>query len=198
MLRELTGPRPAVRPAPDAGGESDDALVVASLADESAFHRLHDRYAARVFRYVRLRSASDDDAADLTQTVFLKVWLGRARYRPGKAPFAAYLFTIARNALTDMHRRSRPTLPWEALPDLPDDRAGDPESAALRRERLSRLNHHLRELDPQKRELLALRFAAGLTSREIAEVVGKKEEAVKRQLTRIIDALEEKHHDDLV
>jgi RNA polymerase sigma-70 factor (ECF subfamily) len=74
--------------------------------------------------------------------------------------------------------------------------AGGPEQAALRTEQLERLRSLLRELDSNKRELLAMRFAAGLSSREIGAVIGKKEAAVKKQLGRILRTLKEKYGDD--
>jgi len=53
----------------------------------------------------------------------------------------------------------------------------------------------VRELDEGKRELLAMRFAAGLTSREIAAVLGKSETAIKKQLTRIVRNLKERYRE---
>jgi RNA polymerase sigma-70 factor (ECF subfamily) len=71
--------------------------------------------------------------------------------------------------------------------------ADSPEDLVLRRERLDRLRAMVSRLDANKRELLALRFAAGLTSREIGTVVGKSEGAVKKQLFRIIASLKEQY-----
>jgi RNA polymerase sigma-70 factor (ECF subfamily) len=193
VLRALSRPDIAVQT--EAG--DDDALIVASRTEPLAFQHLHERYAARVYRYLHLRAASPEDAADLTQAVFLKLWQARSTYRPGKAPFPAFLFRIARNALTDAHRRRRPTLSWDGVAEVIPDQTGDPEAVALRNERLARLRRLVARLDPQKRELLALRFAGGLSAREIAPVVGKSEAAVKKQLTRIIDSLEEHYRDEL-
>ena len=115
-----------------------------------------------------------------------------SKYRAGSGPFAAWLFRIAHNAAVDVHRRRKPSLTWDDLPESSAESAADsPEDLVLRRERLDRLRVLVSGLDANKRELLALRFAAGLTSREIGVVVGKGEGAVKKQLFRIIASLKE-------
>ena len=117
--------------------------------------------------------------------------------RPGGVRSALRpLFRIARNVATDAHRRRRPALDIDLLPERLDIASDDdPEVAALRRERVERLREQLATLDPDKRELLGLRFAAGLSSREIAPVVGRSEAAVKKQITRIIQQLREQYGD---
>jgi RNA polymerase sigma-70 factor (ECF subfamily) len=170
-------------------------LVQAAQADPAAFAALYARYYTRVFRYLRARTAGTEEAADLTQQVFLQVLDALPRYQERGLPFAAWLFRIAANAATDAHRRRRPSIGWHVLSgELPGD-DGDPERAALQQERLERLRALVARLDETQRELLALRFAAGLSAREIAAVAGKREGAVKRRLTRIIQRLREQYGD---
>ena len=153
---------------------------------------VYQRYLARVYAYVRTRAGTAEDAADLTQQVFLKALDALPAYRQRGLPFAAWLFRIARNTAADHRRQRRTTIAWDLLPESvqSSDEAG-PETALLRREALARLETALARLDPAKRELLALRFAAGLTARDIAAVVGKSEEAVRKQLSRTLGALKE-------
>jgi RNA polymerase sigma-70 factor, ECF subfamily len=178
-------------------GEHDlPALVRAAQAHPSAFSPLYAEYHARIFRYLRLRVPDDDEAADLTQQVFLQALDALPRYDERGLPFAAWLFRIARNAAIDAQRKRRQTVDIDLLPEAllrSDD--GDPEAEALRQERLERLRALLGQLDAEQRELLALRFAAGLTSREIAAIVDKREAAVKRQLSRLIQKLREQYGD---
>jgi RNA polymerase sigma-70 factor (ECF subfamily) len=72
----------------------------------------------------------------------------------------------------------------------------EPESAALLKEARTRLRALLAQLDPDKRELLVLRFVSRLTAREIGLVVGKSEQAVQKQLTRTLHALKERYDED--
>jgi RNA polymerase sigma-70 factor (ECF subfamily) len=174
---------------------ADEALLVrAAQADAAAFAPLYHHYYPRIYRYLRARAGSDDDAADLTQAVFLRALAALPGYRERGFPFAAWLFRIARNIATDAQRKRRPTVDLDLLPEeLHATDANPPEQAALDAERLDRLRAILATLDADKRELLALRFAGGLTSAEIAAVLGKREGAVKRQLSRIIQGLREQY-----
>jgi RNA polymerase sigma-70 factor (ECF subfamily) len=171
----------------------DEAAVVrAAQSDLAAFAPLYEHYHVRVYRYLLARTTSVEEAADLTQQVFLQALDALSRYRERGLPFAAWLFRIARNAATSAQRQRRPTVDWELLPEAwRATTADDPEHAALRQERLDRLRALLAALDADERELLALRFAGGLSAREIAPLVGKREAAVKRRLTRIIKRLRE-------
>lgn len=161
-------------------------LLDAARRDPTAFGILYQRYLPRIYRYLRTRTTSEDEAADLTQQVFLKAFDALPSYRNRGAPFTAWLFRIARNVAIDHARRKRITLTWDLQPEaLHPATDTTPESVVLREEALQRLRVLLSQLDTGKRELLALRFAAGLTNREISVVVGKSEAAVKKQLARI-------------
>ncbi len=173
--------------------ETDEAsLIQAARSDPRAFGPLYEHYLARIYRYLRARTATDEAAADLTQQVFLKALAALPNYHPRGLPFAAWLFRIARNTAIDRYRRSRDLLSLENLhPSLEPRGEANPEATLLQQEQLERLRVLLEKLDADKRELLALRFAGQLTSSEIGLVVGKSEEAVKKQLGRILHSLKE-------
>ena len=164
----------------------------AAKRDPAAFATLYQRYFARVYRYLRIRLRSEEDAADLTQQVFLKALDALPRYQSRRAPFAAWLFTIARRTLADRFRRRPVTLPLEAAGDLLADH--EMEAAVLRRESIEQLTALLGSLNPDARDLLALRFAAGLTTPEIAAILGKRPEAVRKALSRLLQSLKEQYH----
>ncbi len=173
--------------------EEDDVLVAAARVQPEAFGRLYQRHVTPVYRYVRTRTTSDEEAADITQSVFIKAMASLDRFRPG-SPFAAWLFRIARNASTDAYRRRRKTVGLDGLPEpWLESLADSPEDLAIKQERLRRLRGLLAQLDGEKQELLALRFGSGLTLREIAGVVGKREGAIKKQMSRIMATLKEQY-----
>ncbi len=176
-------------------GSDESALVEAAQRDPIAFGALYQLYVTRVYRYLRGHTSSDDDAADLTQQVFLRALDALPAYRSRGAPFGAWLFRIAHHAVVDAHRQQRTMVAWDALPEsLQPASAADLEGDLLHQEALARLRQLVARLDPEKRELLSLRFAAQLSATEIATVVGKKPQAVKKQLTRIIHTLKEHYH----
>ncbi len=181
-----------------AESREDAELAEAALQRSDEFGLLYERYLPRVYRYLLSRCGSRDEAADLTQIAFTRAYVNLARYQPGRAPFAAWLFRIARNAAADAYRKRRATVSWDGLPEaLTAANGTQPDAIAEKHERLARLRVLLERIEPAKRELLVLRFASDLSSREIAVVVGKSEAAVKKRLTRTIAQLKEYYPDEL-
>ena len=178
--------------------DADEAeLVRTAQTHPAAFAALYQRYLVRVYNYARARLESEEDAADLTQQIFLQALSALPNYQPRGAPFAAWLFQIARRAIIDAHRRRKDVVSWDALPaafHTPMEYQ-EMDSGLLHQERLARLKTLLTRLEPAQRELLALRFAAGLSTPQIAQVVGKSHAAVKKQLTRLLHTLKEQYHE---
>jgi RNA polymerase sigma-70 factor (ECF subfamily) len=174
----------------------DDRLAIDARRDPAAFASLYERHVERVFQYLRARGAPEELAADLTATTFERALVHIDRYRPGPAGFAPWLLRIARNAYIDAGRRSRPTV-YLVEADRLAAGGPSPEDAALASEERRRLIALLAELPDIQRDALALRFAVGLSSREIGDVIGKSEDATKKLLTRALAALRESiRHDD--
>lgn len=192
MLRVAGADRFLSSAARSAVSEDEAALVRAAQERPEAFGVLYERHLDGIYRYLQLRVGTSD-AADLTQQVFLRALASLPTYKARGLPFSAWLFRIARNVATDYYRSSR-RIPDELLPDVAEPAsASSPEEAALQRERFEHLRLLLAELNVDKRELLAMRFGAGLTSREIGAVFGKSEAAIKKQLTRILQSIKEKY-----
>jgi RNA polymerase sigma-70 factor (ECF subfamily) len=174
----------------------DAALVHAAQDNPTAFAPLYQQYRDRIYRYLRTRTSSNEDAADLTQQVFLQALDALPRYRIQQTPFAAWLTRIAHNLAVNDRQRRKTTVPWDYLPEALQPLAeGDLDDHVLRNEALVQLRLALQTLNTSAREVLALRFAAGLTVAETAAVVGRSEAAVKKQLTRTLHALKERYHD---
>lgn len=144
----------------------------------------------RVYNFFRYRTGDPQLAEDLTATTFEKAWRHRDRYRREVAAFSTWLFAIARNVAADHARRQRPTVPLEAVPpETAEEPAGQPEAAAQRRQTLARLAGLLRRLPERERDLLALKYGAELTNREIARLTGLSESNVGTVLSRAVGKL---------
>lgn len=179
------------------GDHDDVALARAARDDIAAFGALYQRYHGRVYRYLRTHVRCDEDAEDLLQQVFLRAFDALPRYHPRKGTFTSWLFRIARNAAIDFQRRHHDTLTWDAMPEALHPRSDDDLDARMaHQESLGRLRHLLATLPADKREILALRFSGELTLPEIGAVIGKSEEATRKQLTRTLQMLEERYDDD--
>jgi len=181
-----------------ASDADEEALVQAAQRDLAAFGPLYARYQDRIYTYLRTRTGQAEDAADLTQQVFVQALAALPRYRARGISIAAWLFRIARNVATDWQRCQRPTVSWDAVPEAFHPRASETaDGALLRREAYAPLYVLLAGLDTQTREVLILRFTAQLTLAEIGAVLGKSEDAARKQITRALHALKEQYHDDI-
>jgi len=170
----------------------DERLALGARSDPTAFATLYGRHREPVFRYLRARCTTDDDALDLNAVTFERALVAIARYRPLGAGFSAWLLRIARNAAIDLGRQNR-TRPVPApLGDAEAQPAqDDPEAAAIISEEHRRLRALVRALPEPQRDAVALRYSAGLTARQIGAVIGKSEEATQKLITRALSDLKE-------
>lgn len=171
-----------------------DHVAREGAVDRAEFERLYVRYRDPVFRYVRRLSHSEDEAAELTAGTFERALAKLHTFRGEGAGFAPWLFRIARNLVTDAHRRRRLLVPLQHLaPWRHPHEPVTPEEASLRREAASELSRYLDELSETERECLSLRYGAGLTAAEIGSVIGKSEVATQKLMARALAKLKEKY-----
>lgn len=174
--------------------ERDEELAIEARSDPDAFGVLYQRHRLAVFRYVRTRTANEDDAAELTAIAFERALTAMPRYRSSGGGVLAWLLRIARNAAIDAGRRAS-TVPMVA--DLADERpSSSPEAAVLDAEAHAALAEAVNRLPEVQRDALALRYAAGLTAREIGAVIGKSEQATQKLMSRALVTLREEHRHD--
>jgi RNA polymerase sigma-70 factor (ECF subfamily) len=168
-----------------------EAAVRARDGDTDALRFLYLRYADCVYGYVCSIVRDEHEAEDVTQHVFAKLPAALARYEPRAAPFSAWILRVAYNAAID-HVRARRPVPCEEVrsADIVDDTSG--------RERFADLRLALDALPQEQRDVLVLRFVIGLTPREVAERIGRSEDAVhglqhrgRRSLRREMERIEE-------
>jgi RNA polymerase sigma-70 factor (ECF subfamily) len=137
-----------------------------------------ERYYAAIFRYFRYRGADADTANDLASSTFERALRGIDRFDARKGQIQTWLFAIARNVAIN-HWKAE-ALPFsvpldDELPDL-----GDPplEDALILTEDKEQILAALQSLDSRAREIIALKFGGPLTNRQIAELIGIREQNV--------------------
>ena len=157
-----------------------------------SFEILYDRYHVQVYRYLYAHLKHEHDATDLLQHVFLQAWKQRQTYEPRRGSVATWLLSIAHHRLVDFYRISRPSISWESMPEIPA-MDQNPESKVISEESIAQVRRLLEALPQPEQELLALRFAAQLSSAEIAAMIGKSEAATKKHLTRLLHRLQEQY-----
>lgn len=141
----------------------------------------------RVYNYFRYRGLPDAVAEDLTAATFEKAWRSRESYRRDRGAVSTWLLAIARRVAVDEFRTARDEIDIDAL-EQPASHPG-PEEAVQRREQEDSLRRLLAALPDRERELVALKYGAGLNNRAIAHQTGLSESNVGTILSRVVNRL---------
>jgi RNA polymerase sigma-70 factor (ECF subfamily) len=176
---------------------SEEATLVARVAagDESAYRALLAVHLAPLNRYARRMLGDRDEADDVTQEVFVRLWTDAHRYCPEAARLTTWLHRIAHNLCVDWQRRhGRISLAGDALPQ---ETTLGPEVDLAEAARARRVREAVDALPERQRSALVLCHYQGLGNREAAEIVGVSVEALESLLARarrtLRRALEEEH-----
>ncbi|MDP3062090.1 MAG: sigma-70 family RNA polymerase sigma factor [Chloroflexota bacterium] len=165
----------------------DEDLVRLAARDREAFVCLYLRYVQRVYSYVAWRIGRRE-AEDITADVFMRALEGMGRFQPERS-FRAWLFGIAHHRVSEYLRKRKP---GALLDDHLAGTQGDPEEISLAAERVAMARSLVAELPTQHREVIELRYWAGLPIREVAHLTGRSEGAVKVLIHRILRGMKDK------
>ncbi len=165
-----------------------DVIDRARGGDRSAFAELYDTHCGAVYRYVLYRVREPSDAEDLTSEVFTRAFANIHRYRWQGKSLLAWLYTIARNAVTDRRRRQRPTVDLEGAYGVAED-GPTAHDHAVRGEQVDALRGAVKHLTTEQQEVLLLRFVENMSSRQVAKMLGKNEGAVRALQFRALGRL---------
>ncbi len=160
-------------------------LIEAAQRDPRQFAELYEQNFDRVYAFVARRVGDPAEAQDLTSEVFHQALAHLGRFEWRGTPFAAWLYRIASNAIVDRAKR----LAREQSGPVPDhaDEFDLEES-----EQLAQLFRLVRELPPDQRRVVEMRFAEQKSIREIAQELGRTEGAVKQLQFRGLQALRDR------
>jgi RNA polymerase sigma-70 factor (ECF subfamily) len=171
---------------------SDDGELVEAILGGSREHfdLLYESYFPRVYRFALKRLGDPGEAEDVAQEVFMTVFRALSSFQ-GNSTLLVWIFGITRNTVNRRFRRRRPRL--EGLDDRIGEVAGDeapPDRAADARRILDRCEEVIeKELTPLQRRIFHLKHLRRQSIRNIAEGLGKSEDAVKANLYRMRRAL---------
>jgi RNA polymerase sigma-70 factor (ECF subfamily) len=169
--------------------DGDDAeLARAATDDRAAFAAIYERHRTPVYRYLRARTTTDADAQDLAAITFERAMGAIHRFQPVGGGMVAWLIRIARNAHSDALRQQR-RRGTEVASDAAEPAIDASDDTVVLRALID-------GLPTTQRDAIQLRFAAGLTAREIGGVLGISEAAAQKQVERGLQALKEAYGDD--
>ncbi len=151
----------------------------------AAFKPLYQAWVTRVYRYIYSMTRNQADAEDLTSQTFLTAMQVLSQLREPEK-FVSWLFTIARRKVTDHFRRNSRMMCLDLFEESSLLADSDEKLTSDQRLLLSKLTGNLSEAEI---ELLRLRFAAEMSFREMAELLGMNESTVKRNYYRLLDHL---------
>lgn len=171
----------------------DESQLAEKAANSAAaFGELYQRSYERIYNYVRYRVSDRETAEDLTAQVFEQLLLHIGEYDAEKAPFDAWLFGFARN-MVNRHHRAQQRRRWLSLDAIRGlrDKGKEVEEMVIQSENKTRMLEALKSLNGRQRDLLGLKFGAGMNNRQIAALTGLSESNVGVILYRAIHHLRE-------
>ena len=170
--------------------EFRELLTKAKAGDSDAFSNLYKVWYTPVFRFVRLRVKDAEIAEDVTQDVFMRMFKHLDRLELTSVNPLGFLFTSARNAIIDQHKKKKATsLEALELGDIKDESARSPEYESSLRLDSSLLAEALQTLTEEQQTVLQLRLVEELPVREVALKLSKSEEAIRQTQVRALRSL---------
>jgi RNA polymerase sigma-70 factor (ECF subfamily) len=165
------------------GQATDERLLIeAAKRDPARFAELYERSFHAVYAYVARRTASREEAEDITSEVFHQALANLKRFEWRGAPFAAWLIRIASNALADRWK-----LQSRQAADPPGEELSDPNMEGI--ERQAALFQLVDRLPQDQRRVIVMRFAEQKSIREIAQELKRTEGAIKQLQFRALQKL---------
>jgi RNA polymerase sigma-70 factor (ECF subfamily) len=165
--------------------------------DAAAWQEIVQQYNRRIYNICYRFSGSADDAADLTQEVFIKMYRTLSTYDTTRASFMTWVTTVTRNLLVDHFRKGKYDRVTDSLDATPgnqedgltlaeqlEDKSASPETKLRSQETQKLVHEALKRLSPELREAVILRDLQDLDYKDIAKVLNVPEGTVKSRINR--------------
>lgn len=155
-----------------------DIILRAQKGEKNSLRALYERFHLGIFRYLYYQVGDTQLAEDLAGDVFLRMLQAFPSFQPQKGSFRAWLYQIAHNLAVDHHRKAAVRLMVPLHEDLMIEE-NDPAETSEMRLTSATLKNALLVLNHAQREVIVLRFIAGLPIEQVAQTVGKSPDAIK-------------------
>jgi RNA polymerase sigma-70 factor (ECF subfamily) len=173
----------------NATDQFDPKLVELAKTDTDAFARLYDYFFPKVYAFVLSKVGETGTAEDIVSDVFMKLLDNLHKYEDRGAPFAAWLFTIARNQIYDYYSRNQrnASISLDETIEIKDDKKdSSPHVLAQESELKDKVKQVMKNLPERELSILQMKFFSGLTNREIALCLDLSESNVGIILYRVL------------
>lgn len=159
--------------------DEQQVVEAAQGGDQVALATLYDHYFPRVYRYVSARLVSNEDAEDVTTEIFLRIIENLRSFSWRGLPFGAWVFRIARNEVVSHVRRQKTRSGTAPLTETIQDPSPDHVEQIVIQFTIATVRQATEQLPEAQRQVITLRFGAGLSVAETAKALGKTENNVK-------------------
>ncbi len=167
-----------------------ELIISAKNGDKSAFEEVYNTYYTPLFRYILSRIRNKQEAEDLTQTVFLKIWNSLSKWKSNHTSPISFFFKVAHNTLID-HCRKKSTqeiVSDETVNIFTENKPWEDKEKYFRetKEIIEKITQKLSE---EQQEIITLIYTNDLTYEEIAKITNKKEDSIRQIHSRAIKKL---------
>lgn len=165
-------------------------VLLAKNGDEVAFEEIYRSYYTPLYRYVLMRTKNKDISEEMVQDIFLKIFKYLPNWKENHTSPASFFFTVARNTLIDHFRKDKGKIIFsdEIVLRFAEENGSDDKY----KEELSvSILEAVAKLSEDQQEIITLFYTNDLTYKEISEITGKKEEAIRQTHSRAIKKLRE-------
>ncbi len=166
--------------------DEDFDLVQAAQQNPADFKQLYLKWLKPVYRYFFFRIGNEKDAEDLTSKVFLKIFQDLPRYRNQGFFLPGYSLLLMRAQLIFIEKGIE-RFPWRMHIVLSPHLISFLRTIQI--EAFGQINHLIKNLSEDEQELIRLRYAANLNYREIGQILNRKEDSVRKTLSRLLDRI---------
>jgi RNA polymerase sigma-70 factor (ECF subfamily) len=174
--------------------KENEILLIKAFKNGSprAFETLFQRHHKKLYAYLMQLLNSKEDAEEIVQESFIKIWEKRENFLEGY-PFDAYLFKIAKNSFLNHNRKKVNQRIFEDYLEYADELSSDnTDDYVIFKETLDIINAIIQEMPPRRREIFNLRKTEGLSRQEIAEKLQISVITVDSQLLKANNFMKEK------
>ena len=164
-------------------------ILKAKGGDSGAFEEVYSTYYTPLFRYIYSRVKSKEEAEDMTQNVFIKIWNAVPTWNASHTSPLSFFFTVARNTMIDYFRKSshKEIVSDEVIRKFADTVGShmDTESQETKDSLLLAIS----KLTDEQREVITLFYTQDLTYEEISTITGKRQDAIRQIHSRAMKKL---------